>query len=336
MDLDAYVAVHRPEWIRLGRLVERANSPSRMSGEELDELVELYQRAATHLSVIRSSSHDQNLVDDLASMVTRARVAVTGSRDPGWRSVGQFFVVTFPAAVYVRRWWAVATAIGFLLVSFVTALWLLSNPDAHRSLVAPDDVMALCNHDFAAYYSENPAGSFAAGVWTNNAWLSAQAIAFGVLLGIPTLFFLAFNAFGIGLSGGYLSGCGETEQFFALILPHGILELTVVFVAGAVGLRLGWSIIDPGPRRRVEALAAEGRAAVLVAVGLAVPLAVSGLVEAFVTPSGLPTFARITIGVVVWSVFVGYVWIYGRRAVDAGEYGDLDTALSADVAPVAA
>ena len=248
MDLDAYVAVHRPEWIRLGRLVERANRPKKMSGEELDELVELYQRVATHLSVIRSSSYDQNLVDNLASLVTRARVAVTGTSDPGWQVVGRFFSVTFPAAVYVRRWWVVATTVVFLLISFVTALWLLGNPLVYNSLSPPDAVRALCDNDFAAYYSENPAGSFAAGVWTNNAWVSAQAIAFGALLGIPTLLVLLFNAFNVGITGGYMSSCGETEQFFALILPHGMLELTVVFVAGAVGLKLGWSIIDPGPR----------------------------------------------------------------------------------------
>ena len=34
--------------------------------------------------------------------------------------------------------------------------------------------------------------------------------------------------------------------FFGLILPHGILELTAVFVAAGVGLRLFWSWVEPG------------------------------------------------------------------------------------------
>jgi uncharacterized membrane protein SpoIIM required for sporulation len=334
MDLDAYVAVHRPEWVRLGTLVERASRPKRMSGAELDELVELYQRAATHLSVIRSSAYDANLVDSLASLVTRARAAVSGAPDVGWRVVGRFFTVTFPAAVYARRWWVIATAVGFLLVSLVAALWILGDATVRESLVPPDEVTALCDSDFADYYSENPAGSFASLVWTNNAWVSAQAIAFGVVLGLPTLALLLANAVGVGVAGGYLSSCGETEQFFSLILPHGMLELTVVFVAGAVGLKLGWSIIDPGPRRRVEALAEQGRSAVVISVGLAVALALSGVIEAYVTPSGLPTAIRIGIGVIAWAAFVGYVWVFGRRAAAAGETGDLDRALAADLTPV--
>ncbi|WP_018505444.1 stage II sporulation protein M [Parafrankia discariae] len=335
MDLDAYVAVHRPEWIRLGQLVDRAGRPRRMSADELDELVELYQRAATHLSVIRGRSHDPNLVDDLASLVTRGRAAVVGAPDQGWHVVGRFFAVTFPAAVYARRYWVIATTVLSLLVALAFALWIMNNADARANLVPPDEVADLCRSDFASYYTENPASSFASQVWTNNAWVSAQAVAFGVLLGVPTLLVLLLNSVNLGVVGGYMGSCGEGGQFFSLILPHGMLELTVVFVAGAVGLRLGWAIIAPGPRRRAEALAAEGRAAIGIVLGMAVVLAVSGAIEAFVTPSSLPTAIRIGIGALAWAGFVAYVWIYGSRAVAAGERGDLEESLAADLVPVA-
>jgi hypothetical protein len=73
---------------------------------------------------------------------------------------------------------------------------------------------------------------------------------------------------------------------------------------------------------------------VTVAIGLVGVLLVSGVVEAFVTPSGLPTAARITIGAVVWLAFLGYVGWYGRRAALAGETGDLRAGLVEDTAPV--
>ncbi|MCK9903967.1 hypothetical protein CC117_29685 [Parafrankia colletiae] len=336
MDLDAYVAVHRPEWERLGHLVDRATRPRRMAAAELDELVELYQRAATHLSVIRGRSYDPALVDDLASLVIRARAAVVGAPDRGWHVVGRYFTVTFPAAVYARWRWVVATTLVSLLLALAAALWIINDAQARGSLIPPDDVAALCNSEFASYYSEHPASSFASQVWTNNAWVAAQAVALGALLGLPTIAVLAANSLNLGLVGGYMAGCGESDQFFSLILPHGLLELTVVFVAGAVGLRLGWAIIAPGPRRRLEALAAEGRAAVAIVLGLAVALGLSGVIEAFVTPSSLPAAVRIGIGVLAWGGFVAYVWVYGSRAVAAGETGDLDAALAADLAPVAA
>jgi hypothetical protein len=83
---------------------------------------------------------------------------------------------------------------------------------------------------------------------------------------------------------------------FGLLVPHGLLELTAVFLAGAVGMRLGWSVIAPGDRPRGQVLAEQGRAVASVALGLVAVLLVSGLVEAMVTPSGLPTWARIAIG----------------------------------------
>ena len=69
-----------------------------------------------------------------------------------------------------------------------------------------------------------------------------------------------------------------------------------LFVAAGTGLRLGWAVIDPGRRTRAEALARQGRAVGAVALGLVLVLMVSGAIEAFVTPSGLPTWARVGIG----------------------------------------
>jgi uncharacterized membrane protein SpoIIM required for sporulation len=226
-----------------------------------------------------------------------------------------------------------ATCAFSLAVALALGLWVVNSPAAYSGLIPRDEVMAMCRTDFTRYYSQNPAASFAAHVWTNNAWVSASAIALGALAGLPTLMVLLANAGNLGLAGGYMTSCGEASQFFTLILPHGLLELAVVFTAGAVGLRLGWSIIDPGPRRRVEALAAEGRSAIVISLGLAVALAVSGLIEAFVTPSSLPVGLRIGIGAAALAVFAGYIQLYGRRAAIAGESGDLDKDLSADLAP---
>jgi len=134
----------------------------------------------------------------------------------------------------------------------------------------------------------------------------------------------------VGLIGGIMAANGKLPEFFALILPHGFLELTAVFIAAGTGLRLGWTLIDPGPRSRADALAEEGRATFSIALGLIAMLMVSGAIEAFVTPSPLPTWARISIGVIVEIAFLTYVVVFGSRAVRAGETGDLDEALGAD------
>jgi hypothetical protein len=107
-----------------------------------------------------------------------------------------------------------------------------------------------------------------------------------------------------------------------------------VFVASGAGLRLGWTTIDPGPRPRADAIAQEGRSTVVIALGLVFVLAISGVIEAFVTPSGLPTWARIGIGLVAEAAFLTYVWTLGRRAALAGVTGDLEEDLAGAVLPV--
>jgi uncharacterized membrane protein SpoIIM required for sporulation len=336
VDLDAYVAAHRRDWDRLEVLVGKASHPRRLSGTEVDELVELYQRAATSLSLVRSAGPDPVLVARLSTLVARARSAVAGGRPAVWRDAAAFLRHGFPAICYRTRWWWAGATVFFLVVAFAWGAYIASSPEAQLAVAPPEVVQQLVQEDFENYYSSAPAQDFAARVFTNNAVVAAQAIVFGVLLGLPVLFVLYFNALNVGVAGGLMAANDRTGLFFGLILPHGLLELTAVFVACGLGLKLGWTVVDPGARTRSRALAEEGRAVVLGALGIALVLLVSGLVEAFVTPSGLPTWARIGIGVVVEVLFLAWVFGPGRRAHRAGTTGDLETDLRGDVLPAAA
>ncbi len=328
MDVDAFVLAHRSTWDRLDQLIKRRR---RLSGAEIDELVELYQRVSTHLSMVRSASSDSVLVGRLSSLVARARSAVTGAHAPLWSEFVRFWTVSFPVVVYrAWRWW-LATAVAFLFVAVVIGFWVAGSPEVQAAVGTPREIDQLVNHDFASYYSEHPAGSFALQVWVNNSWVAAQCIAYSVVLGIPIPYALLQNAANVGVIGGLMFNAGKGDIFLGLLLPHGLLELTAVFVAAAAGMRLGWSVISPGNRPRTQVLAEQGRAVVAVAVGLAVVLLVSGLIEAMVTPSPLPTFARIAIGVLAEIAFIGYIVHFGRKAVAAGESGDLADAPDVDL-----
>ena len=63
---------------------------------------------------------------------------------------------------------------------------------------------------------------------------------------------------------------------------------TAIFVAGGAGLKIFWAWVAPQGTTRSRALAREGLSLITVAIGLVGVLGVSGLVEGFVTPSGLP------------------------------------------------
>jgi uncharacterized membrane protein SpoIIM required for sporulation len=333
VELDAFVARHRAEWDRLHELAMRRR---RLDGAEADELVDLYQRTATHLSIVQSSAPDPALVGRLSALVAEGRAAVTSASGASWSDVSRFVTVAFPAAVWRARWWWISVGVLTLLVSFSIAAWISHNPDVVASIATPDELKQLVNQDFADYYTSNPAGSFAFKVWTNNAWVAAIALVGGAFFCLPGVYILWENALNLGVVGGLMAYAGKLDVFFGLITPHGLLELTAVFVAGGAGIRLGWQIIAPGPRPRAVALAEEGRSTLTIALGLIGVLLVSGLVEAFVTPSPLPTWARIGIGAVVWVAFLAYVVVLGRRADRVGDLGDVaDRAAVTETVPYA-
>ncbi|WP_434442576.1 stage II sporulation protein M [Lentzea sp. E54] len=334
MDLDVFIDRHRESWQRLEHLVRRSG---KLSGAEADELIELYQQVTTHLSVVRSQMPDPATVERLSALVAQARSVLTGTHVPAWKVFARFFTHRLPAAIYLGwRWW-VPAGLAFYLVTGIIAAWIAANPDVQASIAAPDEIreMTRVGGGYESYYSSDPAGSFAAKVWTNNAWVAAACLLLGVLLAIPPIYLLFTNALNVGVGIGLMFGAGRGGLFLGLLAPHGLLELTAVFVAAGIGMRLGWQVIDPGNRTRAQALATEGRSVVAVALGLVVVLLVSGVLEGFVTPSGLPTWARVGIGVVAEVLFLLYVFVIGRRAARQGETGDMDASEREDVAPVA-
>ena len=290
---------------------------------------------ATHLSIVRTEVPDPALVARLSVLVARARSAITGTHSPAWREVGLFFSRRLPAVLYLGwRWW-VPTALIVIAVTGLLSAWIASNPDVQANIAAPAEIRERTKPggSFESYYSSGPASSFAAQVWTNNAWVAAGCVMLGVLLGVPVIVMLWVNALNVGVGGGLMFAAGRGEVFLGLIAPHGLLELTAVFVAAGTGLRLGWTVIDPRGQSRAQALAQQGRSVVVVVLGLACVLAVAGVIEAFVTPSGWPTWARVGIGVLAEALFLSYVFIVGRRAAASGETGDLDTRYAGDFLP---
>jgi uncharacterized membrane protein SpoIIM required for sporulation len=328
VDVDAFVLAHRPTWDRLEQLVKRRR---RLTGAEVDELVDLYQRVSTHLSMVRTASSDSVLIGRLSGLVARARSAVTGAHAPLWSEFTRFWTVSFPVVAYRSwRWW-LGSAAAFFFVTAVVAVWVSGDPEVQSALGTPSELDELVNRDFASYYRENPAGSFALQVWVNNAWVAAQCIGFAILLGLPIPYVLFQNAANLGVVAGLMFHAGKGDIFLGLLTPHGLLELTAVFLAAAAGMRLGWAVVSPGNRPRGQVLAEQGRAVVAVAVGLVGVLLVSGLIEALVTPSPLPTVVRIGIGVAAEIAFLAYIFHFGRKADRAGETGDVEDA--PDVVP---
>lgn len=318
MDLDALTAARREEWARLDEL-GRLRRPS---GREVDELIARYRSASADLAEIKTTAGRSAEGDHLSTLIARARLRLTGAPDNVLRQVPRFFAHQLPAALYRLRWTTLVVALAFLAVGALVATWVAGDAAVIAALGDEAGLAEYAEDEFTDYYSENPAAVFAGTVWTNNAWIAAQCVLFGVT-GIWPVMVMMQNAVSVGVAAAVLFAHGRGDVFLLYIAPHGQLELTCLFVAAAAGLHIFWGWVAPGPRSRGESLAMAGRSLATVAVGLVLALAVAGLLEGFVTAQPWPWPVKIGLGTLALAAFLTYMLVLGRRAAAAGESGDL-------------
>lgn len=314
MDIDRFIVRNSGMWERLDALADEATKlRGQLAPEQVDELVALYQRTSAQLSHARTYYADQGLTARLTTIVAKANAAIYGQRAGAGTTFRRFFTETFPVAVYSSRRFIAASAALLFVPMLLMGIWIANSPEALDVAIPKTEQQALLRSEFEDYYSSTAAQAFSTRVLVNNIQVSFYVFALGALL-LPTVLLLGFNGVNIGVMAGLFVHVGQPGKFFGLILPHGLLELSSITIAGAAGLRLGWAIVAPGERRRVDALAEEGRRAVVIVLGLMLCFMVAATIEGFVTPSDLPTVVRVGVGVAVEAVFVTWIVSRGRSA----------------------
>jgi uncharacterized membrane protein SpoIIM required for sporulation len=317
VDADALTDARRAEWERLDTL-----SRASLDGAGVDELIIRYRAASADLAELKTSVGESPQSAYLSTILVRARLRLTGASDNVLTLVARFFARQLPAALYRLRWTTLVVAIVFLAIAVGTAAWIASDPELVATLGEPADLEQYADESFTGYYTENPAAVFMGMVWLNNFWIAMQCVLFGIT-GIWPVYALVQNAMGLGVSGAVMAVHDRADVMVLYILPHGMLELTCIFVACAAGLHLFWSWVAPGNRSRAESLASQGRALATVAIGLVFALFVAGLIEGFVTGWSLPWPVKIGIGAAALAAFLIYMIVIGGRAARRGETGDL-------------
>jgi uncharacterized membrane protein SpoIIM required for sporulation len=194
------------------------------------------------------------------------------------------------------------------------AAWAVNDPPAaaglvpaeYRSVAEPrdrGDLRELAPDERAAFSSE---------IFTNNIRVSFMAFAGGIAAGILTAVLLIFNGILLGVVGGLAHGGGNGAMFAELVLPHGVLEMSLIVVVAAAGIRMGWALVDPGRRPRLQALGDEARRAVLIVLGSIPWFVLAGLVEGFLTPEQPGLLTAIVVGCGLAAVYWMLVAWRGR------------------------
>jgi uncharacterized membrane protein SpoIIM required for sporulation len=213
-----------------------------------------------------------------------------------------------------RPWLLVIAGVCLLAPALLAGYWAWREPGPAAGLV-PSQYASVTEprepgQDLG--HSLDEQSELSATIFTNNIRVTFFAFGGGILLGLGTVYVLLFNGLLVGTVAGLAVGAGNGEALFELITPHGVLEISCIIVAGVAGLRIASALVDPGTRDRTIALREEARAAVEIVLGTAAWLVVAGLVEGFITPSGIGITAALTIGFSLGALYWTLVFVLGR------------------------
>lgn len=305
------MAERERQWRELDELLTSSrNKPERLGPAGVRRRGVLYRAASADLALARRRFPADPTVGRLEALVTRARAAVYGS-PPRREGAIDFMFRRYPQRVRERPVPLAVAAFCLLVPAALGTAWGLDDPAAAIGLV-PEELRAAAEPGLGREeLGPSEGASFSAQLFTNNIQVSFAAFAAGMAFCIGSVVVLAYNGLLIGALGGIAGERGDAAAFIELIAAHGVLELSLVVVTAAAGLRIGWALVSPGRRRRQDALGAEARRAIDVVLGSIPWFVVAGAVEALVT-ARLDLAGGVAFGLALGAVFWALVLIRGR------------------------
>lgn len=307
-------------WQALEQLVDKAQRGgiTALTGEQLHQLARMYPAVVVDVARARMYDLDPNTQKRINQLAINAHGLLYRRkvRRP-FLALWHFFRRDYPQLF--RRLWPYVT-LSFVLFGIGSLGTYASTRliPSHAYLFVPTDMdmadMApgVSAQDISERFRKMPKPPMATGIMANNVNVAFNAFALGITAGIGTCYILLFNAMMLGGFVGHFANHGLLFELWCFLVPHGVLEIFAILVAGGAGLRLGLSLAIPGALKRSASLRHGAKEAVLLVLGTVPMFVVAGLIEGFITPSYLPGAFKLVLGLAAGGLTVTYLLWVGR------------------------
>lgn len=306
-----FVNKKRADWDRLATLITQAGGRRgvrALNREDVRQLGPLYRRVSSDLAFARLHAVNSDLVSHLNGLVGRAHALMFEAERPrsAGRSLVHFYSHEFPALLQKRSLYFLA-ALGISILGGMFAYWLvITHPDKINVFI-PEQLRSSVQGWKEGKVQHEAYASFSASLMTHNQTVGMLAFATGPALGFPTAYHMFYNGAMVGALAALMTQVHQHQNFWPGILPHGIAELTAIFICGAAGLQIGMSLLFPGQYRRVESFKRGGTDAIKLVLGT-IPLFIfAGIVEGMFSHLPLPAAVRLTfagVNGVLWYLYL--------------------------------
>ena len=293
IDLQKFIATGRPFWTELEAMLARleAEPDLRMPLGQLQLFHQLYERTAADLAKITTFSSEPETRRYLENLVARAYGEIHETRDRQRRLFPvKWFFQTLPQTFrrHVRAFY-LSVAITLAGCAF-GGLAIAFDPDAKPVLMPfshllQDPAKRVAEEEKAT--TDRLAGhktEFSAELMTHNTKISIFTLALGMTWGIGTIIMLFYNGVILGAVSVDYIHAGQTKFLMGWLMPHGVIEIPAILIAGQAGLLLALALIGRGTRTPLKARLREisGDLATLIG-GVGVMLVWAGFIEAFLS-----------------------------------------------------
>lgn len=322
MNMKQFIQQHRADWKALeeqARLLSKKRS--QLTTTNIDQFDILYQKAAQNLSYSQTYFPNQEVTQYLNQLVSKAHNILYQSEHSSWKQVRYFFSTKF-IGLLLEQWKGILIAmfLFFLggLASFLVVadeplqLYSILPADMAQSIMDPGDLEA------NAHAGNIDATLMSAQIMTNNIQVAILAFAGGLFFGILTVYILIYNGIIVGALAGLFWSSGNSYVFWAYIVPHGIIELIAIFIAGGAGLLMGYKLFVPGNLSRKYQLKRHTLRSVQLLLGTIPIFIIAGVIEGFITPADLSLEIKYAVALLTLIAFIVYM-LFGKYLLQKQE-----------------
>lgn len=308
MQVQSFIKQHRKQWRELEQLLTTlGRSKKGLNGADIQRFDQLYQKTAQHLSFSQTYFPEAEVTGYLNGLVAQSHNLLYKDQVSSFQQIRYFFSTKF-IGLFLEQWHFILIAMMlFLLGGGAAFLSVLSDPLHIYSLLPENVAQSVDPNNVGADGAAMGSSTMSAAIMTNNIQVGILAFAGGLTFGILTVYLLISNGIMIGALAGLFWQSGKTYEFWAFIVPHGMIELTAIFIAGGSGLLMGYKLFVPGRYSRVYQLKQQARRSVQLLLGTIPLFVVAGIIEGFITPADLPLQAKYVVAILTVGALALYI-----------------------------
>ncbi|KGP74139.1 stage II sporulation protein M [Pontibacillus yanchengensis] len=309
MNYKHFVQQHRQEWAQLEELITALHKNNQKSAEQLESFQRLYQKAAQHLSYSQTYFPDAESTTYLNELVGKAHNMLYRDQVSSLQQLKQFFGSSF-IQLLANQWKFVFVAMALFILGAAGAYIAVWQDAMHLYAILPDSMStAIQPEKIGSHNGGVNSPVMSAEIMTNNIRVAVLAFAGGITFGLLTVYLLIYNGIIVGALAAFFWHYGKAYDFWAFIVPHGLIELTAIFIAGGSGLLMGYKLLVPGELPRSYQLKTQALRSVKLFLGTIPLFIVAGLIEGFITPASISLEAKYLVAFITVIGLVLYVSI---------------------------